>query len=82
MSEGPETYAAGTTTAPQGWGDAPLPKRGGYRGMLPSTWLSRNVRVAYAGVDGKGVETSGTLLDWCGTGPVFDLAGGKVLIAW
>jgi hypothetical protein len=34
------------------------------------------------GVDGIGVETSGTLLDWCGTGPVFNLAGGRVLVAW
>jgi hypothetical protein len=34
------------------------------------------------GVDGKGVETSAILLDWCGTGPIFNLAGGKVLVVW
>jgi hypothetical protein len=34
------------------------------------------------GVDGIGVETSGILLDWCGTGPVFNLSGGRVLVAW
>jgi hypothetical protein len=33
-------------------------------------------------VAGEGVETSGILLDWCGTGPVFNLAGGRVLLAW
>ena len=31
---------------------------------------------------GGGVETSGILLDWCGSGPVFSLAGGKTLVAW
>ncbi len=59
-----------------------MPKRAAGRGLLPSTWLGRSLRLAYVGVDGKGVETSGTLLDWCGTGPIFNLAGGKVLIGW
>ncbi len=71
-----------TMTTPGAYGDKPLPRRAGSRGLLPSTWLGRTLRVAYQGVDGRGVETSGTLLDWCGTGPVFNLAGGKVLVAW
>ncbi len=69
-------------TTPGAWGDAPLPKRAAGRGLLLSTWLGRSLRLAYVGVDGKGVETSAILLDWCGTGPVFNLAGGKVLVAW
>jgi hypothetical protein len=50
--------------------------------MVPSTWLGRSVRIGYVDISGQGVETSGTLLDWCGTGPVFNLAGGRVLVAW
>lgn len=69
-------------TTPGGFGDAPLPKRNGSRSLLPSTWLGRACRVGYVGIDGIGIETSGTLLDWCGTGPVFNLAGGRVLVAW
>ncbi len=69
-------------TTPGAGRDAPLPKRAAGRGLLLSTWLGRSLRLAYVGVDGKGVETSAILLDWCGTGPVFNLAGGKVLIAW
>ncbi len=71
-----------TMTTPASYGDKPLQKRPGSRGMLPSTWIGRTLRVAYTGVDGRGVETSGILLDWCGSGPVFSLAGGKTLLAW
>ncbi len=59
-----------------------MPKRKAGRGLLPTTWLGRSVRVAYVAADGEGVETSATLLDWCGTGPIFNLAGDKILIAW
>lgn len=69
------------STSP-GWGDAPMVKRNCSRGMLPSTWMGRELRLAYLGVDGKPVETSGTLLDWCGTGPVFNLAGGRTVVCW
>ena len=84
MSEDPTLYATGNgaLTTPPGWGDAPLPKRNAPRGLLPSTWQGRAIRLGYVGVDGIGVETSGTLLDWCGTGPVFNLSGGRVLVAW
>ncbi len=83
MSEEPTPYTStGVVTTPPGWGDAPLPKRNGPRGMVPSTWLGRSVRIGYVDISGQGVETSGTLLDWCGTGPVFNLAGGRVLVAW
>ncbi|MDP8952534.1 MAG: hypothetical protein M3N18_09890 [Actinomycetota bacterium] len=70
------------TTTPYPLGDAPAPKRNGSRGLLPSTWLGRSLRVAYVGVDGEGVETTGTLLDWCGVGPVFGLAGARVIVGW
>jgi len=44
--------------------------------------MGRTVRLGYISVAGEGVETSATLLDWCGTGPVFNLSGGRVLVAW
>jgi hypothetical protein len=69
-------------TVPANYGDAPLPKRSSPRGLLPSTWLGRSCGVGYVGVDGQGVETSGILLDYYGCGPVFNLAGGRVLVAW
>ncbi len=76
-AEIPEATAVPTTN-----GEAPLPKRNGHRGMLPSTWMGRSLRITYTDARGTGVETAGTLLDYCGTGPVFNLAGGKVLLAW
>ncbi len=82
MSEEPTPYTTGAVTAPPGWDDAPRPKRNGSRGLLPSTWFGRVVRLGYIGMDGKGVETSGTLLDYCGTGPIFAIGGAKILIGW
>lgn len=63
-------------------GTALLPRRGGPRGLLPSTWLSRTLRLEYASADGSPVETSGTLLDWYPAGVVLQIAGAKVLIPW
>ncbi len=84
MSEEKTPYATGNgaMTTPPGYDDKPLPERNGHRGMVPSTWLGRSVKLEYTDAHGLGVETSGILLDWCGTGPVFNLAGAKVLVAW
>ncbi len=57
-----------TTTTP-GWDDAPLPKRNGHKGMLPSTWLGRELRVEYEGSEGRASVASGVLLDWFPAGP-------------
>lgn len=69
-------------TTPGSLGEAPLPKRNGGRSLLPSTWLGRAIKLGYVGVDGRGIETSGILLDWCGMGAVFNLAGARVLVSW
>jgi hypothetical protein len=69
-------------TTPSANGEAPLPRRNGSRSLLPLTWLGRACRVGYVGIDGIGIETSGTLLDWCGTGPVFSLAGARTIVSW
>ncbi len=57
-----------TMTAPTMNGDKPLPRRAGVRGMLPSTWISRTVKIEYVGAAGDARETTATLLDWCPVG--------------
>lgn len=69
-------------TTPNGWDDAPLPKRNGGRGLLPSTWVDRTLRVEYAGAAGKAAKTSGVLLDWYPAGVILSLSGAKTLIPW
>ncbi len=73
--------AATGMTTPAGYEDKPLPKTT-RRELLPSTWVNRTLRLSYVGAGGIGVESSGTLLDLTVTGPIFNLDGGKILIAW
>ncbi len=82
MPEENGAMSAEVMTRPTHGGDVPRPKQGRPRGLLPSTWVGRSLRLAYVGADGAATETSGTLLDWYGTGPVFSLNGAKVLLAW
>lgn len=63
-------------------GTPSLPRRSRPKGLLPSTWLERTLKVAYVDVTGHGVEASGTLLDLYPTGPVLNIAGAKTLICW
>jgi hypothetical protein len=51
-------------TAPTVDGQPSLPKRRGPKGLLPSTWLERTLKVAYTDCYRSGQETSGTLLDF------------------
>ena len=69
-------------TRPDVNGTPALPKRSAPKGLLPSTWLERTLKVAYVDADGMGVETSGTLLDFYPAGPVLHIAGAKTLICW
>ncbi len=50
--------------------------------MLPSSWISRAVKIEYVGAAGEMQQTSATLLDWCGMGPVFNLAGARTVVGW
>jgi hypothetical protein len=69
-------------TAPDKNGTPALPKRTGPKGLLPSTWLSRALRLEYV-VCGQLRETTGTLLDVYPAGPVLHCGGGaRTLIAW
>lgn len=75
----------GTTdlyTVPKTNGDTPLPRKAGTRTMLPSSWISRAVKIEYVGAGGEMQQTSATLLDWCGMGPVFNLGGARTVVGW
>ncbi len=69
-------------TVPTSNGEAPPLKRAGTRGLLPSTWLGRTLKLAYTDADGRGQETSATLLDWCGAGVLLNVGGAKTLLSW
>jgi hypothetical protein len=69
-------------TKPDKNGTPSLPKRTAPKGMLPSTWLSRAVRIQYTDCHGTGQETSGQLLDLYPCGPVFALGGAKTCVSW
>jgi hypothetical protein len=69
-------------TAPDVNGTPALPRRGGPKGLLPSTWLERTLRVAYVDCHGAGVETSSMLLDLYPAGPILSIGGAKTLISW
>ncbi len=69
-------------TAPTTNGDRPLPRRIGTRSILPSTWVSRSLRVEYVDASGKAATTDAVLLDWCPVGMLVLIAGAKTLLSW
>ena len=68
-------------TAPDRNGSPTLPRREGPKGLLPSTWLKRALRLEYV-VCGELREATGTLLDVYPAGPVLNAGGARTLIAW
>jgi hypothetical protein len=69
-------------TKPDSNGTPALPKRGGPKGMLPSTWLTRTLKLEYVDGFGAGAEAGGVLLDYFPAGPVLHIDGVKTLISW
>jgi hypothetical protein len=69
-------------TAPDKNGAPSLPKRGGPKGLLPSTWLERTLRVSYTDCYGDGQEATAALLDVYPFGPVMNLAGQRAALSW
>jgi hypothetical protein len=70
-------------TRPDSNGTPSLPKRSGPKGLLPSTWLARTLKVAYTDCYGSGQETSGILLDlYYSAGPILNIGGAKTLLSW
>ena len=74
--------AAAYMVAPTTNGEAPLPRRVGTRGLLPSTWIGRGLRVAYTDAGGRAATTDAVLLDWCPVGMLVLVAGAKTLLSW
>jgi hypothetical protein len=77
-----EVLDAMARPAVNGQQSSSLPKRSAPKGLLPSTWMNRTLRVAYTDCHGAGAETSGTLLDTYPAGPILSLNGAKTLISW
>ncbi len=69
-------------TRPDVNGTPSLSKRAGPKGLLPSTWLERTLKLEYVDGFGVGQATRGTLLDLYPAGPVLNVAGAKTLICW
>lgn len=78
MSEDISAYM----TAPTTNGDRPAARRVGTRSMLPSTWLSRQLKIGYTDASGKAASTSGALLDWCPAGPILLVEGTRTIVGW
>jgi hypothetical protein len=70
------------TTTPSANGEAPLPRRVP-RGLLPSTWTGRTLKIEYTAADGLPVTTTGALLEYFPFGPVLRSSGGeRWALAW
>jgi hypothetical protein len=63
-------------------GTPSLPRRIGPKGLLPSTWLERTLRVSYVDCYGGGQQARGTLLDLYPAGPILSMNGAKAIISW
>jgi hypothetical protein len=86
MTETPLTEVMNGAARPDGGGGAqgsiPLPKRSAPKGLLPSTWLERTLKLEYVDGFGVGQATSGILLDLYPAGPVLNIGGAKTLLSW
>jgi hypothetical protein len=70
------------TTRPSTNGEAPLPRRVP-RGLLPSTWTGRTLKVEYAPADGMPSSTTGCLLECFAFGPILKSGDGdKFALSW
>ncbi len=69
-------------TRPDVNGTPSLPKRSAPKGLLPSTWLERTLKLEYVDGFGAGACASGVLLDFFPAGPVLHIDGVKTLISW
>jgi hypothetical protein len=69
-------------TAPDADDQVLLSRRIGPKGLVPSTWIERTLRVCYVDCYGSGREANGTLLDLYPAAPIPNLNGAKALISW
>jgi hypothetical protein len=57
-------------------------KRVAPKGLLPSTWIERTLRISYVDAHGTGTETSGVLADLYPFGMVVNNKGAKTALSW
>jgi hypothetical protein len=69
-------------TKPDRNGTPSLPKRSAPKGLLPSTWLNRSLRLEYVDGFGTGAQASGVLLDFFPFGMVVSIDGVKTCLSW
>ena len=69
-------------TAPDKNGTPSLPKRQGPKGLLPTTWVGRTLKVEYVDGDGVGAEATGACLDLYPFGIVMNLSGQRAAVSW
>jgi hypothetical protein len=68
-------------TRPDSNGTPSLAKRADPKGLLPSTWLERTLKLEY--VVGEDLRTTeATLLDVYPAGPIVNAGGARTLISW
>ena len=69
-------------TTPSSNGEAPLPRRGP-KGLLPSTWLDRSVRVEYINANAEGVTLTGSLTELFAFGLIVRSSeGDRLAVSW
>jgi hypothetical protein len=68
-------------TKPDSDGAPSLPRRVP-RGLLPSTWIDRSLKVEYSDGFGSAQEASGVLLEMYPAGPILLVDGARKLISW
>jgi hypothetical protein len=68
-------------TRPNISGDRRYPKRAELKHMVPSTWIGSDLKVAYLGLEGEPVETTGRLLDQSPGGLIVRIEGAKTFLS-
>jgi hypothetical protein len=74
--------AAEVSVRPSIRGEMPPAPREGLQTYLPSTWLSRPVRIERVDAYGNGVESNGTLLEESRFGVIVNLQGERTALSW
>ncbi len=81
MSEITTSVALAAMSKPDANGQVHV-RRVAPKGLLPSTWIERTLRISYVDAHGTGTETSGILLDFFPFGMVVNIKGAKTCLSW
>ena len=82
-NEAKETSVTQYMAAPSVDGaNSSIPRRGGTRSMLPTSWVTREITVERTDAAGKSATTNAVLCDWCPLGPIVRIGSDRLIIAW